>query len=175
MKKLMATAALLLLVPMLASAQNADESYAEGYFFVAPILAGPGSAVEHRGGVSTGFGGNVVAYKGLGFGSEVVYAHGNGNSSVGTASLDFTYHFLSKPNHSKPNQRNLEPFASVGQSFYFGHRGSANGYNLGGGVNYWVTKRVALRFEVRDHAHIGPDQFLGARNFLAFRFGMTFR
>lgn len=171
MKKLTATVALLLMAPALASAQNADNpSRAEGYCFVAPIVVGPPTVVVNRGGFSFGFGGDVFIYKGLGVGAEAAYAGGPYRTKVGTGALDGSYHFL-----SKINRRKVEPFAVGGYSTYFGNRGAASGFNLGGGVNYWAAKHFAFRFEVRENAHIGPDQFYDIRNFVGFRFGLTFR
>ena len=80
MKKLMATAALLILFPMLASAQDAGHHYrGDGYLFFG---LGNGSnnggngfsngsaLVEHVGG-----GGELNLYQGLGLGTELGYAN----------------------------------------------------------------------------------------------------
>jgi hypothetical protein len=172
MKKLIATAALLLIAPALASAQKADkQSQGEGYFFFGPIAT---DRSYRRGGLNTGFGGDLFLYKGLGLGAEVGYANNQWSFSkygaVGTGSIDMSYHLLSKMNHRK-----AEPFAVMGYSTFFGNRGAASGLNFGGGVNYWFAKHAAFRLEFRDYAHIGPDQFGGINNFAAFRFGVTFR
>jgi opacity protein-like surface antigen len=90
-------------------------------------------------------------------------------SAVGVASIDPSYHFLIK---SHPR---IEPFATGGYSLYFGERTDfQSGFNLGGGVNFWVAKHVALRPEVRyqEGIHYFHSQFT---RFVAFRFGLTFR
>jgi len=196
MKRLIATAALLLLAPSLVSAQNPDHPYrAQGYFFVGPIVSNtryvvnpdyygtvftsgeplpPDLFFHERGGANIGFGGEVFVYKGLGVGAEAGYAGPDwsfdGNGAVGVGSIDASYHFFRKKNHRK-----VEPFATGGYSLYFGDRTAfQHGYNLGGGVNLWVAKHAALRLEVRDQGHI--NYFHSAfTHFVAFRVGMTFR
>ena len=46
-----------------------------------------------------------------------------------------------------------------------------NGFNAGGGINYWFKERVGMRFEVRDH--IFP--LFGSTNLISFKVGITFR
>lgn len=154
MKKLIATGALLLGVPTLASAQNADNPYrAEGYFFIAPIVSNtrdsfnpayygvvfpdgeplPANFFLHVvGGVNTGFGGEVFVSTGLGLGAEVGYAGPDwsfsGGGAVGMVSPDVSYHFF-----QKKNRRRADPFATGGYSLYFGDRAATqNGFNVGG-------------------------------------------
>jgi hypothetical protein len=157
MKELIATAGLLLVVPMLASAQNADHQYrGQGYLFV-------GQATNDVT-ITAGFGGDGFVYKGLGLGAEVGYAaHDNGR---GIGSANVSYHFLHTANHK------VEPFVTGGYSLFFGD-GVANGFNLGGGVNIWSSKCAALRLEVRGHPDSG-DPFDGG-SIVAFRIGVTFR
>lgn len=45
----------------------------------------------------------------------------------------------------------IVPFATAGVSGLFSADGVARAYNFGGGVNYWLSDRTGLRFEVRDH------------------------
>jgi hypothetical protein len=196
MRKLKATTVLLLMAPALALAQNADNPYrTQGYIFIAPIVSNtqytfnwayfgvvlppgtppPADLFFHaRGGVNTGFGGEVFVYKGLGAGVEAGYAASNwsfnGNNGLGVVSMDASYHFFSKKNH-----RRIEPFAVGGYSLYFGYRtDTQNGFNIGGGVNLWVAKHAALRLEIRDQEHIHYFHRTFTR-FAAFRVGMTFR
>jgi opacity protein-like surface antigen len=171
MKKLMAIVVSFLTLPALALAQKGEDTvHGEGYVFAGLSEAGPSSAVSiNADGINTGFGGDIFGPHGLGAEAEVGYANDNNHAAVGTGTLDLSYHLLSSSRHSK-----LEPFASGGYSIYYGHRGTSSGYNLGGGINFGVIKHMALRFEIRDYAHIGA-QFLGAGNFVAFRAGVTFR
>ncbi len=198
MKTLFAAAALWLVVPTLAAAQSADHSLrGEGYFFIGPLVSNvryvyvfnpacygifgtPGESLpdcyfEHheQGGVNTGFGGEVISKMGLGFGAEAGYGgqdwsfSGNG---VGVGSLNASYRFLGKKSHTK-----LQPFVPGGYSLYFGDRTDfQSGFNLGGGVNFWIAKHAALRLEVRDQDHINRFHSQFTR-FVAFRIGMTFR
>lgn len=159
MKKLIATAALLLVIPTLASAQDGDHTYrVQGYLFVAPTT--------NDASITTGFGGDAFVYRGLGLGAELAYAnHDNGR---GAGSADVSYHFLQSAKYK------VEPFVTGGFSLYFGD-GLGPGFNLGGGVNFWMSKRAALRFEARDHEH-GDGPFDNDHHrFVAYRIGVTFR
>ena len=69
----------------------------------------------------------------------------------------------------------VEPFVTGGYSLYWGdRRATRNGFNLGGGVNLWVAKHVAVRLEVRGQGNVNHfhDSFA---YFVAFRIGVTFR
>lgn len=187
MKKLVASVVSLLMMPALVSAQNSDpQSRGQGYFFLAPIVSNPryvltyqpvsGYPIEstERGGVNAGFGGEGFVYKGLGIGAEAAYAGPHwsfgGNDAIGIVSIDASYHFF-----SKKKTRGIEIFEAGGYSLYYGYRTSTqNGFNLGGGVNWWVSKRAALRLEVVDQDHIQYFHSQFSR-FIAFRVGMTFR
>ena len=193
MRKLIATVALLLTVPALVRAGNADGNSVQGqfYFFTAPIVSNtqyinvfnppePVTTKTKVGGNNTGFGGEVLIGKGidkaLGVGVELGYAGPgwsfDGNGAVGVGSIDASYHFL-----GKKNRRKVEPFATGGYSLYYGQRTTTqSGYNLGGGVNLWVIKHAALRLEVRYQGGINYfDGFSPFTHYVAFRVGMTFR
>jgi hypothetical protein len=196
MKRLIGAAALFLMVPAWVSAQIADNSYrVQAYFFLAPIVSNtryvenpiyygvvptPGKPLpadfllHQRGGVNTGFGGEVFVRKGLGLGGELGYAGPDwsfsGVQAVGVASIDASYHFL-----GKKNRKRVGPFVTGGYSLYFGDRTAfQNGFNLGGGVNIWMAKHAALRLEVRNQDHI---QYFHSdfTHYVAFRVGVTFR
>lgn len=167
MKRLIATAALLLMVPALALAQNADNpNRGQGYLFYAPIVTNYSSS-----GLNTGFGGELFCCGGVGVGAELGLARSNG-ANMGIGSIDFSYHFLSL---SRKSFGKVEPFATGGPSLYFGQRSMTTGFNLGGGVNLWVVKHMAIRFEFRDNFGIGNVEFLGPTHFVGFRMGVTFR
>jgi hypothetical protein len=96
-------------------------------------------------------------------GGEIGTIHKN---DVGVlASGNLSYHF------TRPRRREeLDPFLTIGLS---GARisGTSGFYlNLGGGVNYWFTSRVAFRGEFKGYP---GGQDLGG--FAEFRFGVTFR
>jgi len=188
MKRLIAAAGLLLLIPMYAPAENADPPVqGQFYFFTAPIVSNtqystlfkpPAQFITTtaRGGNNTGFGGEILIHNGVGVGVEFGYAGPDwsfsGNGGVGVGSVDATYHFF-----GNKSRRRVEPFLIGGYSLYYGQRTTfQSGYNLGGGVNLWVIKHAAVRLEVRNQGGINYfDGFSPFSDFVAFRVGMTFR
>ena len=195
MKSFIWVVTLLLMVPAWGSAEEADDPIrGEAYFFIAPIVSNarpftnpayygvvfhPGEPLPAnltlygRGGVNAGFGGDVLIRNGLGVGFEAGYAGQDwsfGANGLGVGSINATYHFF-----GNKTSRRVDPFATGGYSLYFGDRTAfQNGFNLGGGVNVWWVKHVALRLEVLDQDNIKyfHSQFT---RFAAFRVGMTFR
>jgi hypothetical protein len=168
------TAALLLMVQSLASAQDADQKYrGQGYFFVG---FGTGTAVYSPPLIlEVGGGGERFLYKGLGVGAEAGIVKLTWNPWPGTAvtaSGDLSYHF---GRHAR--RGGVDPFVLGGASFVGptkgeGGRGSPAG-NYGGGVNLWREKHVALRFEFRDV--VGATQFWPYPHYISWRVGVTFR
>jgi hypothetical protein len=63
----------------------------------------------------------------------------------------------------------VDPFATGGLTFIAGS-GAAGLYNVGGGVNFWFLPKIGARFEIRDHVWSSES-----RQFLDYRFGITFR
>jgi hypothetical protein len=195
MKILIATAALLLTVPPLARAGNADDSSVLGqfYLFTAPIVSNTrhyytaqgttacyGVVFEPQtctftavGGTNTGLGGEILSRKGIGVGVELSYAGPNWNfdsSGLGVGSVDASYHFF-----GNKSRKGLDPFATGGYSLYYGQRTAfQSGFNLGGGLNLWLIKHAALRLEARYQGGINYFNSNLTR-YVAFRFGMTFR
>ena len=179
MKKLIARAALLLLVPTLASAQDADHQYqGQGYLFIG---AGPTSSPTfHFGGGGEGF-----VYKGLGLGGELEHSTQFWEgASLGTwiGSGDVSY-------HTRPSTKNrkLEPFVIGGYTFFVRPGlglGIANGGNFGCGINIWLKEHTALRLEVRDtfggrstsvQYESGYTTYTMPQHLVSFRLGLTFR
>jgi hypothetical protein len=172
MKKFISAAALLLLVPRLASAQNADHVYhVEGYgFFAYEATVGPAG----------GAGGEGLYSNGFGLGGEYVKAESPFGEYM--VSADMYYHF--GPSTKK---RKFEPFVTGGFTrFSVGNLGPypAYGGNLGGGANIWPTKHAGLRLEFHDT--IGGRSlsisygcfnncYSASNNIASFRVGMTFR
>jgi hypothetical protein len=151
----------LALVPASALAQKRDMPRGWGYGFGA---IGSSSGDFGHTTVHVGAGGEGLFYKGLGAGAEIGYlaptrSLGDG---FGVASVNVAYHFV------KPG-RKLVPFVTGGYSLLF-RNGSSSGGNIGGGVQYWMKDRVALRFEFRDHI-ISSD----SPHFYGFRVGLAFR
>jgi opacity protein-like surface antigen len=179
MKKLIATVALLLMVAASVSAQNTDhQPQGLGYVFL--------GAGTHQMGLTAGFGGEGYVYKGLGMGVEVgtagLGASANGEPNwIGVGSADLSYHFF-----PKKIRGHAAPFVAGGYTLFFGQdtdtgTGSiAHGFNVGGGVDIFVTKHAGARFDVRYNAHgdhiLWPSfPNLAQFSFVAFRIGLTFR
>ena len=109
-----------------------------------------------------GGGGESFIYKGFGVGAEIAAAGPATGFEYGVGSVNFSYHLL--PGLS---ERKLEPFVSAGYTFFLVN-GVTSGANAGAGVNWWLSKNLALRFELRDN-------FEGRGDLIGFRIGMTFR
>jgi len=153
MKKLVVTAALLLLVQSLASAQGADHQYrGEGYLFI-----GEGTYPENGGlyGVSyAGGGGELRLLKGLGVESELGVMGRPGVWGEGLFSVDPSYHFPRASSKSK-----LVPFVEAGYTRTFDNNDNfpvGNLFNFGGGIHYWPFKRWGMRLEFRDYVEHNP-------------------
>jgi hypothetical protein len=197
MKTLIATVALLLMVPALASAQDADHQYhGQGYWFFAGARSGTGS---FQSGSSTtslpswsttasrqyGGGGEFLVDKGLGFGGELLSSTQSWEgATLGTwiGSVNVSYHF-----GSSTKKRKLEPFVTGGYTFFYVSNigfGPDSGGNFGAGLNIWLLRHTALRLEIRDDiggrdlsAEFEPEgtYYLRSQHLVGFRIGVTFR
>ena len=167
MKRLIAAASLLLAIPALVWAQEAEHPYrGQGYLFFGFGTASYANPVfEHL-----GFGGEGFLYKGLGFGAEAEYVNRGRGTPVWVGSTDFSYHFGRHVARGKLDPFVVGGFSVVGPTQVGGGRGAPAG-NFGGGVNWWRAKHAALRFEAWDV--VGSDFF--DTNVLSFRIGVTFR
>ena len=179
MKELIATAALLFMVPTLALAQDADRhSQGLGYVFL-----GVGT---RQMGLTGGFGGEYIDKSGLGVGAELATAgwetSANGNPNwIGLGSADLSYHFF-----PKKIRGHAAPFVTGGCTLFFGQDTDTaggnvtHGFNVGGGVDIFAAKHAGVRFDVRYNAHGGRILWASYPNssefsFVAFRVGLTFR
>jgi len=177
MKKLIAAVALLFVVPALVRAADADNSvHGQYYLFIGPVLSSDqlGNADTTEVGNNTGIGGEVLIYRGVGVGIDLGYAgswsFGGSGSALGVGSLNATYHFP-----GNKSSKMVDPFLTVGYSLYYGQRTfTRSGFNLGGGVNIWLSNHVAPRLEIR---YQGGINYFGSdfKEYAAFRFGVTFR
>jgi hypothetical protein len=179
MKRLIAAVDLLLMVPALASAQNADHHYrGQGYFFFGlgtGIGRGFHPVVEQA-----GFGGEGFLYKGLGLGGEAEYARWGGpvggyTHQTWIGSTDVSYHFRRRAARSGIDPFVLGGFSLYGPTSNGGGRGQPGG-NFGVGVSLWLAQHAALRLEIRDHLN-GNSYLPGgdAISAISFRVGVTFR
>jgi len=163
MRRLILGLLLLALVSIPGMAQTSDEHKGQGYVFFAPGTTSP----EAIGTMHIGGGGEALVYKGLGLGGEVGYlapwrAFADG---IGVLSLDGSYHFRPRSGEQK-----LVPFVTGGYTLFF-RSGTANGFNFGGGVNYWFREHLGLRLEFRDNVWTT----YATVHWLGFRVGLAFR
>jgi hypothetical protein len=165
MKTLISAAFLLIALSLSASAQTSNRSRGQGYLFVAPGMADGNSRVSSGGSLHIGGGGEAFVYKGLGVGAEIgaVRPISDFNYVFGLGSVNLSYHFLPSDTESK-----LEPFVSFGYTIFF-RAGVTHGGHAGFGLNRWLNKNIALRFEIRDNVEGGHGHLLG------FRIGVTLR
>jgi len=174
MRRIIATAVMLLVLPTLALAQNTDRQYrCQGYFFFG---LGTGSVYVSRQVIEqVGFGGEGFLYKGFGVGGDAGYAHWGGSEQSShqawIAAGDVSYHFRRSAALGR-----VDPFVLAGATGFFPTsegRGAPAG-NFGGGANIWLGQRAALRLEVRDYVNPENNDYPGA-NYVSFRIGLTFR
>lgn len=139
------------------------EHHGQGYVYVGPGALTPESpALLHL-----GVGGEALIKGGLGMGMElgVFFPPGRFNDGLGVLSPDISYHFL-----KASKSRKLAPFITGGYTLLFAG-GVANGFNFGGGINYWFKDRIGMRIEVRDHVIIPVQNY----HLIGVRFGLAFR
>jgi hypothetical protein len=163
MRRLIWGLLLLALVSIPGIAQTSDEHKGQGYVFFAPGTTSP----EAIGTMHFGGGGEALVYKGLGLGGEVGYlvpwrSMGDG---MGTFSPDVSYHIRPRSGEQK-----LVPFVTGGYTLFF-RSGTANGFNFGGGANYWFREHLGLRLEFRDNVWTT----YATVHWLGFRVGLAFR
>lgn len=167
MKNLVLATIITFAVTTLAIAQETSKPAMQVHGF----LGGGGLFVEGERAGLVQAGGSVEGkvYKGLGVGVEASYlafkdAWGEG---FGLISPNATYHFPTSTNGK------ITPFITGGYSLAY-KEGTANLANFGGGVDYWPSKHVGIRFDLRDH--VSPGAFGdSAAHFLVARIGILGR
>lgn len=141
MRRIVVAIVFIVLAQGLALGQSADggKAWVYGFGGVGVGTNGNSDALIHVGG-----GGEGYFRNGIGLGAELGYLTSTGNTGNGIAlaSVNASYHF----NRSGK----AVPFLTGGASIA-GAGFASGGGNFGGGVNYWVSRRFGLRFEVRDH------------------------
>ncbi len=131
-------------------------------------------------GFASGFGGNVSTFrvavggegyigKGFGVGAEIggLSPVQEPSAGFGLLSANAYYHLRAGRSSTK-----WDPFLTAGYSLAMGGDGSANMFNFGGGVTYWVKRHLGIRLEVRDH--VGTVCCGEAINFVGVGFGIAF-
>jgi hypothetical protein len=143
---------------------------------IASVSGGPSlvrSIGNHGSAWQVGAGAEVVGDL-YGFGGEVQYiyfpeatttfAGGLGEASSPAAS---TVTFAVKGSYYFPRMtaRRVRPFVTAGLTYLYDDEEPLPMLHVGGGVDWWATRRTGMRFEVREH--------LGG--ILSFRCGFVFR
>jgi len=151
---------LLLMLSAVLAAQSTN-----GYVFFAPggvTESGYTSTTFHAGG-----GVDLMIAKGIGANIELgaIWPSESPASVVGMFSPGATYYFR------RGKELKLEPFVSGGYTLMF-REGHANLGYVGGGVNYWMSRKVGLRAEFRDHI---AAQCCSTVNYWGIRIGLAFR
>jgi hypothetical protein len=147
---------------LMGSAAAAQTSNA--YLFVAP---GGVTSYGHTGmTIQVGGGADALIAKGLGINLELgaLCPRQDFSAAVGVFSPGGTYYFR----HAK--EQKIEPFVNGGYTLMFRY-GYQNLFYVGGGVNYWFSRKTGMRFEVRDHVATGYE----ATHYWGFRIGLALR
>jgi hypothetical protein len=162
MRNLTLTAIATLIFASLTFAQEVPNfRHGLGYVFYENGLETSGSNTEHLQGL--GAGGEFQLRNGLGIGAELA-GH---SSELGTFSLNPYFHFNQATRDGK-----WIPFVTAGYTGAGNTEFSENWFNFGGGVDFWPTRRIGARFEVRDSVdtnHSRPLHQIGFRTSLAWR------
>ncbi|MBL8175889.1 MAG: hypothetical protein JNK48_14530 [Bryobacterales bacterium] len=147
-----------------AAALSAQVPKGQGYVYQAVGATGYDRWASVLG--ATGGGGEGVFWKGLGMGADlgVFYPYRYIHGAIGAAGISATYHFNAGREDTK-----WDPFLVGGYTLFF-RSGTANGAHWGGGVTYWMHRRVGARVEFRDQRSIQE-----AIAFPSVRFGLSFR
>ena len=138
---------LVLMLPSITASAQQPGSYVYG--FAGPVAV-PRSAFTRWNGnflhVGGGAEGRLTDRFALGGELGVLKPVSNRDAiTTGLVSVTPAYHFI-----SRGSNRKVDPFVDGGISFLFG-RGGAVVFHYGGGLNYWVRRRVGLRLEFRHH------------------------
>ena len=151
---------LLLITAAIAGAQKSN-----GYVFISP------GAVTSQGHTAmtlyTGGGFDALIAKGIGVNLELGAMWPRecfSDCVMGVFSPGGAYYFRRK------SEARLDPFVNGGYSLMF-RSGHENLFYFGGGANYWVSNKVGLRMEFRDHVSTNYS----TAHFWGFRLGLAFR
>ncbi len=140
------------------------------YVFAGPVVV-PKSAYTRWNGdfVHVGGGGEGHLTERFALGGEIGVLKPVTNQyavTTGLASVTPAFHFV-----PKDSKRKFDPFVDGGLSLLAG-RGGAIAIHYGGGVNYWLRRRVGLRFEFRHH--LWSPEAGETVHFVGFRVGIIF-
>lgn len=155
---------------LLTSPAAAQMSSGYGYVFSGPVVV-PKSAYTRWNGdfVHVGAGGEGRLTSRFALGGEIGVLKPVTNQyaiTTGLGSVTPAFHFVSKDTKGR-----FDPFVEGGLSLLVG-RGGAIAFHYGGGVNYWLRRRIGLRFEFRDH--VWSPESGETVHMVGFRVGIVF-
>ncbi len=146
----MVKAILGMLIMLLASLPaSAQMSSGYGYVFAGPVVVPKSAYIRWNGDfVHVGGGGEARLTNRFALGGEIGALMPVTNQyaiTTGLVSVTPAWHFSSRHSKSK-----FDPFVDGGLSLLFA-RGGGIALHYGGGANYWLKRRIGVRFEFRDH------------------------
>lgn len=124
----------------------------------------PGIKAERHTTFHLGGGADFPIYIGLGASAEIG-ALGASGGAFAQADVNGSYRFT-----GLGRSRKLVPFVTGGYTRAGGREWGENWFNVGGGLDYWLRPRKALRLEVRDHL---DPQHERAVHYLESRIGLV--
>jgi len=150
---------------------GAQQSSSYVYAFTGPVVV-PQSAFTRWNGdfIHVGGGGEGRITDRFALGGEIgVLAPVTNQYAVttGLASVTPAFHFVHRDSRAK-----FDPFVNGGVSLLLGAGGAGGvAVHYGGGMNYWLKRRVGLRFELRDH--VWSPEAGETIHLFDFRFGVV--
>jgi hypothetical protein len=166
--------AILGIVVLLASCivASAQQSGSYVYAVTGPVVV-PRSAFTRWDGtfIHAGGGGEARLTNRFGLGGELGVLKPVTNQyaiTTGLASVTPAYHFI-----RRDSKRKFDPSVGGGVSLLVGGGGAAAAVHYGGGLNYWVGRRIGLRFEFRHH--LWSPEGGETVHLIGLRIGVAFR
>ena len=136
-----------------------------GYVFAAPGGATSGFYTSATLNFGIGMEARVVPHLGAGIeGSGLGFIDNFAGSIMGVISPNGYFHFKGA------KAATVDPYVTSGYTLMFRY-GSANIFNVGGGVNIWPREHLGLKVEIRDHIDARYDTI----HYWGIRFGLAFR
>jgi hypothetical protein len=154
------------MVLLILNSMGSSQAYPQGIGYA---VAGPavrtgffGSAADA---VHFAGGGELLVKQRIGIGGELGLL--GGSNALRVISLNGAFHFT-----RLAKSRTLEPFPTSGYTRMGSGEGSFSAWNIGAGADYWVSERIGIRLEVRDHVRPDPR---GTAQYWSIRGGIVFR
>lgn len=156
----------LVFLAALSTAPGAETETAQRYSGSGYVATGVGTCMHAVPTVSVVGGADVFVFRGLALGGEIGYYRfiETRSSGFGVTALNVGYHFV---NRRRPGR--IEPFVAAGVLGAAFRSSAVAAGSLGGGVNYWFSRKIGLRLEGRVYG------FQEEEALLKFRIGLSFR